>query len=115
MDATLIAGEGGSQLSANLVLSDRYLYVIIHDSVRHLLPLQDIADVKEQAHNDRKLFLLTIRRPQEDASGEEEERAPAREPTVLSFVIPRRSAKSAFLVQLAHLLAHEQNPTEAGL
>ncbi len=112
MDATLLAGESGSQLSANLVLSSQYLYVVVHDSIRHVASLPDVVDVKERTQDDRKLLLLTLRAAPSDptdptASSTATTTAPppaaAEAVSTLTFVIPKRSAKSAFIAQLAHL------------
>jgi hypothetical protein len=112
MDATLLAGESGSQLSANLVLSSQYLYVVVHDSIRHVASLPDVVDVKERTQDDRKLLLLTLRAAPidaTDATASSTTTAPPPPPaaaeavSTLTFVIPKRSAKSAFIAQLAHL------------
>lgn len=116
MDATLLAGESGSQLSANLVLSSQYLYVVVHDSIRHVASLPDVVDVKERTQDDRKLLLLTLRAvPIYDStdptassttattSSSPPTPAAAEAVSTLTFVIPKRSAKSAFIAQLAHL------------
>jgi hypothetical protein len=113
MDATLLVGESGSQLSANLVLSSQYLYVVVHDSIRHVASLPDMVDVKERTQDDRKLLLLTLRAaPIDDSTDSTASSTTTTSPppaaaaeavSTFTFVIPKRSAKSAFIAQLAHL------------
>jgi hypothetical protein len=111
MDATLVVGESGSQLSADLVLSNQYLYVVVHDSIRHVASLADVVDVKERTQDDHKLLSVTLSaaappRAQYDYADDPAPPQPATaapaQASSLTFIIPKRSAKSAFIVQLTH-------------
>lgn len=114
MDAMLVNEETGSKLSTNLVLSNHYVYVIIHDFIRYAIPFHSIVGVKERTEDDGKYFTLTIRRPLHELHLKEEPNVdcitdnateshrPAED--TLLFAIPKRSAKSGFLVQLGYLL-----------